>query len=393
MKPKTLRLAFLILTCTFLGTPINAQLNINDLDGGSSDGNPINTAVPFLTIAPDGRAAGMGDLGAASIPDISSQHWNVAKYAFMEGKGGLAFTYRPWLSRIIPDFDHFYSSAYYKLNQKSTISASLRYFSLGTQISGPTVPVPIDIYSPHEFAVDVGFSRQLTEDFSGGFALRYIHSDLSGGLFLPGGGTRPGQSLAADIGLYYENDFWIEERDFSWALGMNISNVGTSISYTADDARVPIPTNLRLGGRISRKIGEDHSFSLLADANKYLVPTPGLNGFEIPESILVGMFQSFGDAPGILFPDGTRSSVLREELYEIMISIGAEYWYKDLFAARMGYFHENEYKGNRKYLTFGLSAGWRFLTFDGAYLLPIYGSKSPLANTISLSLALEFKGE
>jgi len=364
--------------------------------------NAIQTSVPFLRIAPDGRSSGMGDVGVASTPDVNSQHWNSGKYAFMEGKGGVALSYSPWLTNQIPNIKHLYFTGFYKINDKNTISSSLRYFSLGridfTRIGGTTTAT----FYPREFALDAGYSRKFTNRFSGGIVLRYIHSVTTTTQTTSGQENITGTAIAGDLGLYYQDDIQLGVKDAQWALGLNISNIGTPVSYTEDAPKTPIPTNLRLGGRFSYHINENHMLAFHADINKLLVPTPPLyeedsvtneliviRGKEAPGSVILGMFQSFYDAPGVQRSDGTYS-VATEEMYEIMFGLGAEYWYKKLFAIRTGYFHEHETKGNREYFTLGIGARYRFLTCDISYLLPVQGQSSPLYNTFRIALTAEF---
>ncbi len=388
-----------ILICSVIVT--KGQIGISNLIG--SQLNSIPTSVPFLTIGPDARSAGMGDVGAASLPDVYSQHWNSAKYAFIEGRGGVSLTYTPWITNLIPDIAHLYLAGYYKPNDKNTISGSLRYFSLGTttffNAPGGTI---VGVFHPKEIAVDAGYSRKFTDHFSGGIVLRYIHSDLVESQIGPGGQEmKPGTSLAGDFGLYYQDDILVREKNAQWALGLNLSNIGSPISYTRDAEKMPIPTNLRIGGRFLYHINETHSISLNADAIKLLVPTPPvydidtatgnllvLYGREAPQSLLAGMFQSLYDAPGVLQENGSRS-VFLEEMHEIIYCLGTEYWFRKKLAIRTGYFHEHATKGNRKYFTFGLGARFRLLTFDVSYLLPVQGQNSPLAHTFRISLGHE----
>lgn len=357
--------------------------------------NTIKSAAPFLTIAPDGRSSGMGDVGAASAPDINSQHWNSAKYAFIEGKSAIAINHTPWARNLIPGISLSYLSAYYKISDKSTISTSFSLFMLGEFMFSNAV------YRPYELAADVGYSRKFTDHFSGGMVIRYIHSDPTGGMTTSSGQeTLPGQSLAGDLGLYYQNDFLLGERNTEWALGFNISNAGMPISYTSEAEETPIPTNLRLGGRFSFDMNPKNTVSFHTDLNKLLVPTSPVytrdntgdlildRGKEAPESIILGMIQSFYDAPGVWKSDGSYS-ILQEELNEIAYSIGAEFWHNKQFAIRTGYFHQHSTKGNWKYFTLGLGGRYGFLTADISYLIPTNGQNSPLANTFRLTLTAD----
>jgi hypothetical protein len=307
------------------------------------------------------------------------------------------------LTNLVPGIHHLYLAGYHKINDKNTVSGSLRYFSLGTVVFVPVGTIPAGDYHPKEFAIDAGYSRRFTDLFSGGVVLRYIHSDLTGGSISPGGDvTKPATSVAGDLGLYYQDDILVGVRNAQWALGLNISNVGPPISYTDDAEKTPIPTNLRLGGRFSYDFNSNHTPSLHADLNKLLVPSPGfydqdtatgdlilIRGKEPPESVILGMLQSFYDAPGWRQSDGSYS-IATEEFHEVTFGLGAEYSYRKLLALHTGYFHEHAAKGNRKYFTFGMGARYSFLTFDLSCLLPVNDRNSPLFNTFRFALTAEF---
>lgn len=389
----------IFLTCGILGlfsaTVIGQDpISIRQLGGGEL--NTINTAVPFITIAPDSRAGALGDAGVATKPDINSQHWNVAKYAFIEEDGGLSISYTPWLRKIIPDINLAYLSAYYKPTREQVISGSLRYFSLGSIAFTDIEGISWGQFTPFEMAFDVGYSRLFTDNLSGGIVFRYIHSDLTSGQLISGEESKAGIAVAADLGFYYENDFYAGGRRHNYAWGVTLTNMGTPISYTADAAKVPIPSNLRLGGRYDLDLDDYNSMSFSLEFNKLLVPTPPYYsdtdtiGYDTPESIVLGMIQSFYDAPGILYDNGDRSSPFREELAEIMISTGVEYWYREQFAIRAGFFHESTIKGNRKYATLGVGLKLNVFSLDFAYLVPTNGQNSPLANTLRFSLSFDF---
>jgi hypothetical protein len=375
---------------------LQAQAIASTVIGATMNALPVS--VSFLTIAPDGRSSGMGDVGAASAPDVNSQHWNAAKYAFTEGKARVGVTYSPWLTNLVPNVWHLYLAGYYKISDKNIVSTSYRYLSLGT-ISFSGVGVIIQDFHPREYALDAGYTRRFTDRFSVGLVIRYIHSDL-----IPGSQDHGvGKSMAADLGLYYENEFQISGKGAQWAFGVNISDLGPPVSYTADTDGNPLPSNLRLGGRLTHNFNKFHSITFLADMNKLLVPTPPeyndsildatgqlviSRGKARPESIVKGMLQSFYDAPGILLEYG-RYSIVREEINEIAFGVGAEYWYKKRLAVRSGYFHEHATKGNRQYLTFGVGFCLRALSWDISYLLPRTGANSPLFNTFRISMAAE----
>ncbi len=383
-------------------TNVSGQISSGELAGGKL--NTIQTAVPFLTIAPDSRAGAMGDVGVATTPDVNSQHWNIGKYAFIESKGGFAISYTPWLRNLIPDINLAYLAGFYKLDDKQTISSSLRYFSLGNIIFTDITGTVTGQYNPNEFALDAGYSRLFTDNFSGGIAFRFIRSDLTSGQSTSDGQeTKAGISVAADLGFYYQSDdINVGSSDGQWAAGAAITNMGTPISYTVDADKTPIPTNLRLGGRFTYDIDQYNSISVMADLNKLLVPTPPVwatdsatneqyveRGKEPPGSVVAGMFQSFYDAPGILRGDGTYS-VAGEEFNEIAFSIGTEYWYREQFAIRAGYFNEHSTKGNRKYFTVGIGLKLNVFSLDFSYLVPTNGQGSPLANTLRFTLGFDF---
>lgn len=393
-------LSVILLACT--GNKAIGQISgSSDLVGAEL--NAIQTAVPFLTIAPDSRAGAMGDVGAATAPDVSSQNWNIAKYAFIEGNGGFAISYTPWLRSLIPDINLAYLSGYFRIDDQQLVSSSLRYFSLGSITFTDYNGTVTGQYNPNEFAFDAGYSRLFTDNFSGGIAFRFIYSNLtSGQQTADGQDTKAGIAFAADLGFYYQNEVRVGGNDALWALGINLSNMGTPISYTADAAKTPIPTNLRIGGRFQYNIDDYNSISLNADLNKLMVPTPPVwdedtitgedyvkYGKAPPGSVVAGMFQSFYDAPGHVKSDGSRS-VFLEEIYEIAYSIGVEYWYRSQFAIRTGYFHEHATKGNRKYFTVGVGLKLNVFAIDFAYLIPTNGQNSPLANTLRFTLGFDF---
>jgi len=382
-----------------VSTGTKAQITTGEL--GGAELNAIQTAVPFLSIAPDSRGGGMGDVGVASTPDVNSQHWNIGKYAFLDSKGGFAISYTPWLRNLIPDINLAYLTGFFRIDEQQVISTSLRYFSLGnitfTNIDGSFAGQ----YNPNEFAVDAGYSRLFTDNFSGGIAFRFIRSDLTSGQATSDGqDTKAGISFAADLGFYYQNEVNVGESDGEWAAGISLTNMGTPISYTVDADKTPIPTNMRIGGRFSYNIDEYNSVAFHADLNKLLVPTPPVKGFnedstdvvvvrgkEPPGSTVLGMVQSFYDAPG---GENGSYSTFTEEIREIAFSLGVEYWYRDQFAVRTGYFHEHASKGNRKYFTVGVGMKLNVFALDFAYLVPTNGQSSPLANTLRFTLGFNF---
>lgn len=356
------------------------------------DFNPILTSMPSLQIAPDARGGGMGDIGVATMPDVYSQHWNAAKYPFVTSKGGLAFSYTPWLSNIVSDINMLYASGFWKFgnNNFNALSASIRYFSLGdVEIADPAGEFWQSV-SPHEFALDLAYSRRLTQTFSGAVALRYIRADYSTG----GDEITAGNAFAADIAGYNESYLYIGHSEALLGLGFNLSNIGTKISYDGGETTMFLPANMRLGTSLGYPINQMNTITLSVDINKLMVPTPELAGEDETDeemfdrierynniSSIGGIFQSFGDANG----------GFKEELQEIMWSFGLEYVYNNQFSLRTGYFHENEFKGNRRYMAFG--AGFRTNAFqiDAAYLVSTAQS-NPLDQTLRLSLGFDIEG-
>ena len=305
---------------------ISVQLLMGQGDPQTSFGDNLNTitsAVPFLTITPDSRAGAMGEVGAATIPDIHSLHWNPAKLAFISNKSGFAISYTPWLSKLVPDIALSYLTGYSRINNNSTWSAALRYFSLGNITFTDETGQNLGTYNPNEYAFDFGYAMKFNPNFSGGLAMRYIYSNLTGGQYVGELQTEAGTAFAVDLSTYYESDF-IENSQ--WAVGVNISNIGTKISYTENEDKDFLPMNLKIGGRYSMKIDEYNDFSVAMDINKLLVPTPPEYADMFADSIVAGqdpnvsvvraIFQSFGDAPG----------GIQEEWRELMYSLGLEYW-------------------------------------------------------------------
>ena len=338
--------------------------------------NPVYTAVTSQTIAPDARAAGMGDVGVATDPDVNAQYWNPAKYPFNISRAGVSLNYTPWLRRLVNDMYLANLTGFYRIGNYSAVSTSLRYFNMGEvelPHSGSTGAIPT--IHPHEMSFDVGYALMLSERFSIAAAVRYIHSDLT---YDYSDATQPGSAFAADLALYYQNYVTMGQRECQLGLGMNISNIGSKINFSSDDNSEFIPTNLRLGGALMVPIDEYNRFSVAVDANKLLVPTrPIQRDNELPN----GIFKSFSDAP-----DG-----LKEELQEVAWSLGGEYVYHDQFAVRAGYHHESANKGNRKYLTLGAGFKTHGIALDAAYLIATAKS-NPLDQTLRLSLAFDFDG-
>jgi hypothetical protein len=376
----------------------------------------ITTAVPFLLIAPDSRAGGMGDAGVATTPDANSTHWNPAKLAFIDEKEkmGFSLSYIPWLRALVPDINLSYLSGFYRIDQEQVIGASLFYSSLGSITFTDEGGAVLGDYRPNEFAFDVAYSRKLSDYFSAGLAARYIYSNLTMGQFIGSVATRPGMSIAADVSAFYTNpDIEIGGTPATISAGLNIANVGAKMSYSTTGRRDFIPIHMRLGPALTLRPDDYNAITFTLEAMKLLVPSPPLRdntgrivaGRDPDVGVAAGIFGSFADAPGepvfdeqgnyLLNPDGTYQvapgSVLGEELREINLSFGMEYWYDKQFALRAGYFHEPAQKGNRKYITFGAGLRYNVFGLDLAYIVPTV-QNHPLANTLRFSLTMNFAG-
>lgn len=355
--------------------------------------NPVNASVTSQTIAPDARSAGMGDVGAATDPDVSSQFWNPAKYPFSISRAGVSLNYTPWLRQLVSDMDLAYLVGYYRIGDYSALSGSLRYFSLGEVYTSSGQAGDNDMtIRPYEMSFDVAYSMMLSEKFSIGAAVRWIYSDLT---YDYTEDSTPGSAFGADISCYYQNYLNIGQRECQFGFGANVSNIGSKISFGGSNHSEFIPTNLRLGLSLMIPVNEYNRFTIAADANKLLVPTyPKQNEGESSSdyemrvekeyydvSSIAGIFKSFHDAP----------NGLKEELEEIQWSVGAEYIYNDQFTIRGGYHHEAENKGNRKYFTLG--AGFRMSAFslDVGYVIATAKS-NPLDQTLRFTIGFDMDG-
>lgn len=355
--------------------------------------NTISTAVPFLRISPDARSGGMGDVGIALPPDANAQYWNIAKMPFNEKIAGVSATYTPWLKDLVPDIFLAYVSGYYRFGQDTSqaISASLRYFSLGdiqyTDIDANSLGTGM----PREFSFDLGYSRRLSRFLSVGLGLRYIHSNIASGVSgNQSADYKPANAFAADIGVFYTNTKELDEYRFNnFSFGAVMSNLGSRVSYS-NQRKDFLPANLGVGVAYTAKVDEFNKITFGLDFNKLLVPTPtdtstqpGIIKYDPhrEKSVVSSIFSSFGDAP------------LSEELREVNVSIGAEYWYQDQFAVRAGYFYEDKTKGDRKYLSVGLGVRYSMLTINASYLVPSGNgtTRNPLSNTLRFTLMADFE--
>ncbi len=361
-------------------------------DYKTSTFNPVEHAVISQTIAPDARAAGMGDVGCATDPDVNSQAWNLAKYPFCISRAGVALNYTPWLRQLVSDIDLAYVAGYYRIGDRGALSGSLRYFSLGevyTDINGEDASMTV---KPYEMSIDAAYSMMLSETFSFGVGLRWIYSDLR---YDYSEDSKPASAFAADIAFYYNNYLMLGNRECQLGLGLTTTNIGSKISYYGDEESQFIPANLRLGASLMIPVDEWNRFSIAADANKLLVPTVPVQGVDENNSdyqdrvrrqysdvgSISGIFKSFSDAPG----------GFKEEMEEIQWSVGAEYVYHDQFSLRAGYHHESESKGNRKYFTVGGGFRMNVFSLDVGYVISTAQS-NPLDQTLRFTLAFDMDG-
>ncbi len=354
--------------------------------------NPVNSSVTSQMIAPDARAAGMGDVGVATDADVNSQYWNPAKYPFTISRAGVSLNYTPWLRQLVNDMDVAYLSGYYRIGDYSAVSASMRYFSMGEVFMDGNIDDKAQTINPYEMSLDVAYSLMLSEKFSIAAGVRWIYSDLT---FSYDEDTQPGSAFAADIAAYYQNYLNLGQRECQLGLGLNISNIGSKITFGGDNHSFFIPTNMRLGASLKIPIDEYNRITFAADANKLLVPTyPKQRDDETTEayqqrvedeywnvSSISGIFKSFSDAP----------NGFKEELQEVNWSVGAEYDYNDKFFLRTGYHHESENKGNRKYFTVGAGFKMKVFSLDAGYVVATAKS-NPLDQTLRFTLSFDMDG-
>lgn len=353
--------------------------------------NPEKNSVTSQSIAPDARAGGMGDVGAATDPDVASQFWNPAKYPFTISRAGVSLNYTPWLRQLVSDIDLAYLVGYYRIGDYSAVSGSLRYFSLGEVFYGDTNDTQMTL-NPYEMSFDVAYSIMLSEKFSIAAGVRWIYSDIT---YNYSDTSSPGSAFAVDLAAYYQNYVNIGQRECQLGIGLDISNVGSKINFGGDENSEFLPANLRLGASLMVPVDEYNRFSIAVDANKPLVPTmPVKMDGESDEDFITrkqndyydvspisGIFKSFGDAPG----------GFKEEMQEIRWSVGAEYVYNDKFSLRAGYHHESENKGNRKYFTVGAGFKMNVFSLDAGYVIATAKS-NPLDQTLRFSLSFDMDG-
>ena len=398
-KSVSIIVCFILVCKIALGQTKSTGLSNNDDDTRATwQLNTITTAVPFLQITPDSRSGALGDAGVALSPDANSTFWNAAKLAFVEDDVELSLSYSPWLRALVNDMSLSFLSGYKKLSKNQTIGGSLRYFTLGNITFTDEFGVTIRDFKPNEFSLDACFGQKFSQSFSGGIAIRYIYSNLTGGTSSNGVDTRPGMGVAADISVFYSKSrLNVGGKDARLNIGTNINNIGNKIRYTNTSEKTDfIPTNLKLGTAFTVNLDKYNQITALVDFNKLLVPTPpryNLAGDSIKAGkdpnvgVATGIVQSFSDAPGDVTNEGEiiEGTVFKEELREINIGGGLEYWYDQQFAFRTGYFYENYTKGNRQFITLGAGLKYQVLTIDLSYLISTT-QQNPLANTLRFSM-------
>ena len=385
----SLRVKNILLSVTLL-LPAMAFAQVIGPGGTNTNGTnstQIPTAVPFLLITPDSRSGGMGEAGVALSPDANANYWNPSKLAFLEGNNEISTSYSPWLRNLVPDVSLSYVSFAHKLDDRNTFGASLRYFNLGSIELTDATQQSLGTYTPNEFSVDGSFARKFGNNFSLGLSLRYIHSSLANGSFLSGQQIKAGNAVAADISLFYKKPIQEFGKDATFAFGTDISNIGSKISYTDNGTKYFLPTNLKLGIANTINLDDVNQFTFALDFNKLLVPTPPIRdsngniikGKDDNVSVPAGIFGSFTDAP----------NGFSQEMQQINISPGIEYWYNKAFALRAGYFYENPNNGGLHYFTVGTGFKYDILAFDFSYIAASQQS-SPLANTLRFTLVVNF---
>ncbi|MBR3284068.1 MAG: type IX secretion system outer membrane channel protein PorV [Alloprevotella sp.] len=344
--------------------------------------NPVMTAVTSQSIAPDARSAGMGDVGAATDPDVNSQAWNPAKYPFTISRAGLSLNYTPWLRQLTDGIALLNAAGYVRLGEYQAISASIRYFTLGDVMVQGDESMTV---KPYEMSFDVAYSRMLSENFSAAVALRYMYSDLSGHY---DDNVKAGSAFAADIAAYWNKYIMLGNRESQLAIGLNISNIGSKINYGGDYSYF-IPTNLRLGASLMVPINDYNRISIAADVNKLLVPArPLQKADETNEDYEERIREEYYDMSSF---KGIAKSFSGNQLELLQFSAGLEYTYNDKFSLRGGYHHESESQGGRKYFTVGAGFRMSVMSIDAGYVIAT-SSNNPLDQTLRVSLAFDFDG-
>ncbi|PWH86002.1 type IX secretion system outer membrane channel protein PorV [Brumimicrobium oceani] len=399
---------------TIMSAAVIGQSGNEPKDASDLQLNTITTAVPFLQITPDSRSGAMGDVGTAISPTSNSFFWNTSMLAFSEEDSEISLSYSPWLKNIANDINLSHLAGFIRLNERNVVGGSLRFFSLGEIVFTDNNGNKTQVHTPSEFELLAGYSFQLNDKFSLGLNGKFIYSDLTAGASVEGSSSKAGMAGAADVSFsYFNEDIRYGGTPGSLAFGVTLNNVGNKVSYTIDDDRDFLPTNLKLGSAMTFDLDSYNSLTWAVDVSKLLVPTSPLrssatgeimSGYDPNVGVVPGMLQSFYDAPGALAEDENGEFIqnadgsyevvegtkLKEELTEIMIGTGIEYWYNDLFAARAGYFYENLNKGARQHLTFGVGLKYNMFGIDFSYLTSLRRN-NPLQNTIRFTLRLHLK--
>lgn len=359
---------------------------------GSPCTNTVVTAVPFLRIVPDARSGAMGDVGIALSPDANAMHFNASKLAFSQEDLGVSVTYTPWLRSLgLNDVYLAYLSGFKKLSEFQTIGVGLRYFSLGSIQFTDYNGEPLQVGRPNEFEVNVAYARKLTDNFSASVSGKFIYSNLAAGQVVNNELIEPGIAGAADLSFTYQSEVNFGGKESVLRAGLALTNIGSKITYTRSTTRDFIPANIGLGSALEINLDDYNTFTFAVDINKLMVPTPcqgtecdvaprdGISDYKT-YSPIKGIFSSFGDAP-----EG-----FREELKELMYSVGIEYWYDKQFAVRAGYYNEHVQKGARKFFTVGLGLKYNIFGLNFSYLVPTTNQRNPLDNTLRFSLLFDF---
>ncbi|MBX7108591.1 MAG: type IX secretion system outer membrane channel protein PorV [Chitinophagales bacterium] len=369
---------FIVMVTVCSSVIVNAQTAADSLDGRV---NVINTAVPFLRITPDARSGAMGDVGVALSADANAVFWNTAKIPFATKKLALGVTYTPWLRALVNDIYLASLGGYYKVDDNSALAFGLRYFSLGSITFTSTTGNVIGDFNPQEFAIDLGYARKLANHLSVGLNLGFVYSNLAASYVVNNVPIKAGKAVKADISTIYNHPAKFGKIKGSYSIGATIANIGNKITYTESaENKDFLPCNLGLGTDLTFQFDDYNKLSFNLDLNKLLVPTPDSAGTYRSLGVAEGIFTSFTDAPG----------GFSEEMREIMISTGAEYWYRELFAVRAGFFYEDPTKGARQYITAGFGIKYNVFGLNFSYLIPTSSQKTPLDNTLRFSLLFDF---
>jgi len=379
-----------LFVCTSVLLPVFAMAQTSS--NGSNYSTALPTAVPFLNITPDSRSGAMGEAGVAITPDVNANYWNPAKLAYLESDDNVSLSYSPWLRQLVPDISLSYLSYAHKVDDRNTIGASLRYFNYGSIQLTDEGQNNQGTYTPNEFAINASFARKFGESFSLGLTAGYIHSSLSNASFATNNNqqAKAGNAIAAGVSLYYNSHFQEFGNDATFAFGTNISNIGNKVSYSDAGPKYYLPANLKIGAANTINLDDYNQVTFTIDFNKLLVPTPPIRdadgniikGKDDNKSVPSSIFGSFSDAPG----------GFSEEIKEISVSPGFEYWYNQLFAVRAGYYYLSQSKGGAGYLTAGIGLKYSDFTFDFSYIAAAQ-QNSPLANTLRFTLSASFGGD